>query len=189
MSVTILCPLAMEARAARRGIRQLSGNVSVLCTGMGPKRSRQAKIPASSAVVVGMGGAVTDSIAPGDVVVATDVVATDVTPIGFAHSEQMAHSLRDAGFVVHTGSIACVAKLAVGVQRQELADMGAIAVDMESAWLMEQHCHPAGVVRVITDTPSHEIRSLNAPARVWRALQTIRLMMPTLVPMLDEEVC
>ena len=181
----VLCPLAMEARAARRGIRRHGGGATVLCTGMGPKRSRRVEPQGGPVAVVGMGGAVVGGIEPGDVVVATDVSADDVLPIGLPQAHAVAKSLQAAGFTVHTGPVASVSELAVGARRQELAEKGAVAVDMESAWLLEHHRGPAAVVRVVTDTPTRELRSLTAPARIYRALRTIR----RLTPVLSKEVC
>jgi len=176
----VLCPLAMEARAARRGIRRYGDGATVLCTGMGPKRSRRVEPQSGLVAVVGMGGAVVDGIKPGDVVVATEVSADDVLPIGLPRAEAVAQGLQNAGFTVHTGPVASVPELAVGPRRQELADGGAVAVDMESAWLLEHHRGPAAVVRVVTDTPTRELRSLTAPARIYRALRAIRQLTPVL---------
>ena len=182
----LLCPLAMEARAARRGIRRDGGGATVVCTGMGPKPSRRVEPHSGPVAVVGMGGAVVGGIEPGDVVVATEVSADDVAPIGLPQAEAVAKCLEEAGFTVYTGPVASVPKLAVGSRRQELADRGAVAVDMESAWLLERHRGgPAAVVRVVTDTPSRELRSLTALARINRALRTIR----RLTPVLTKEVC
>lgn len=177
MSLTLLCPLAMEARAARRGIR---GEARVVCTGMGPDRSRRVEPESGPVAVVGMGGAVVDGIEPGDVVVATEVSADDVVSIGLPQAETVAKSLEEAGFTVHTGPVASVSELAVGPRRRELADQGAVAVDMESAWLLEHHRGPAAVVRVVTDTPTRELRTAAAPARIYRALRTIRRLTPVL---------
>ena len=115
MSLTVLCPLAMEARAARRGIR---GEAKVVCTGMGPDRSRRVEPESGPVAVVGMGGAVVDGIEPGDVVVATEVSADDVVSIGLPQAETVAKSLEEAGFAVHTGPVASVSELAVGPRRQ-----------------------------------------------------------------------
>ncbi len=182
----LFCPLAMEARAARKGIRRDGGGATVACTGMGPKPSRRVEPHCGPVAVVGMGGAVVGGIEPGDVVVATEVSADNMAPIGLPLAEAVAKSLEEAGFTVHTGPVASVPELAVGLRRQELADRGAVAVDMESAWLLERHSGgPAAVVRVVTDTPSRELRSLTAPARIYRALRTIR----RLTPVLAKEVC
>ena len=177
MSLTVLCPLAMEARAARRGIRR---EAKVVCTGMGPDRSRCVEPESGPVAVVGMGGAVVDGIEPGDVVVATEVSADDVVSIGLPQAETVAKILEEAGFTVHTGPVASVSELAVGPRRQELADQGAVAVDMESAWLLEHHRGPAAVVRVVTDTPTRELRTAAAPARIYRALRIIRRLTPVL---------
>lgn len=185
MSLTVWCPLAMEARAARRGIRQYAGSATVVRTGMGPDSSRRVESGSGPVAVVGMGGAVVGGIEPGDVVVATEVSADDVAPIALPGAAAVVKSLQEAGFTVHTGPVASVSELAVGLHRQELADQGAVAVDMESAWLLEHHRGPAAVVRVVTDTPSHELRSPSAPARIFRALRTIR----RLTPELCKEVC
>lgn len=185
MSLTVWCPMAMEARAARWGIRGETGDAKVVLTGMGPDRSRRVEPECGPVAVVGMGGAVVDGIEPTDVVVATEVSADDVAPIVLPGAEVVAKSLEQAGFTVHTGPVASVSELAVGSRRQELADQGAVAVDMESAWLLEHHGGPAAVVRVVTDTPSHELRSPATPARIIRALLTIR----RLTPVLSKEVC
>lgn len=177
MSLTVWCPLAMEARAARRGSR---GEAKVVCTGMGPDRSRRVEPESGPVAVVGMGGAVVHGIEPGDVVVATEVSADDVASIGLPQAGSVAKGLSDAGFTVHTGPVASVSELAVGPRRRELAAKGAMAVDMESAWLLEHHRGPAAVVRVVTDTPSHELRSVVAPVRVFQALRTIRRLTPVL---------
>ncbi|MCQ3809083.1 MAG: hypothetical protein KTV68_00855 [Acidimicrobiia bacterium] len=176
----VFCPLAMEARAARRGIRRGDGEATVVCTGMGPKPSRRVEPNHGPVAVVGMGGAVVEGIEPGDVVVATEVSADDVAPIGLPLAEMVAKGLEEAGFTVHVGPVASVSELAVGPRRQELADRGAVAVDMESAWLLEHHRGPAAVVRVVTDTPSRELKTAAAPARIYRALRTISRLTPVL---------
>ncbi|WP_419918057.1 hypothetical protein [Candidatus Poriferisocius sp.] len=190
MSLVVLCPLRMEARAARAGIRRArpGGDATVICTGMGPERSRRAAPPVGPlgpVAVVGMGGAVVGGIQPGEVVVATQVSAFDVSPIPLPGAALVAGRLRNAGFAVHAGPVISVPTVATGRQRRELADRGAVVVDMESAWLLENHRGPATVVRVVTDTPRHELRSPAVPARVMRALRTIRRLMPVLI----REVC
>ncbi|WP_419925142.1 hypothetical protein [Candidatus Poriferisocius sp.] len=185
MTLVVLCPLAMEARAARRGTRRQGAGATVVCTGMGPKPSRRVEPHDGPVAVVGMGGAVVDGIKPGDVVVATEVSAADVAPIGLPRAHAVAKSLEAAGFTVYAGPVASVSELAIGPRRQELADRGAVAVDMESAWLLEHHRGSAAVVRVVTDTPSHELRTVAAPSRIYRALRTIR----RLTPVLAKEVC
>ncbi len=179
------CPLVLEARAARRGIRGDGRSTTVIHTGMGPERSRSIEPVDGPVAVVGMGGAVAEGIQPGDVVVATVVSAPDVSPIHLPTATLVAGSLEGAGFPVHTGPVTSVPKVATGRHRRDLADRGAVAVDMESAWLLENHRGPATVVRVVTDTPRHELRSPAVVARVMRSLKTIRRLMPVLT----REVC
>jgi 4-hydroxy-3-methylbut-2-enyl diphosphate reductase len=51
-----------------------------------------------------------------------------------------------------------VPKIAVDERRAQLHAAGAIAVDMESAWLAPAaRGRPFGVVRVVLDSPSHEL--------------------------------
>ena len=70
--------------------------------------------------------------------------AHDVAPVELPGAEAVANGLEAAGFTVHTGPVVSVSKLAVGPRRRELAEQGAVAVDMESAWLLEHHQGPAG---------------------------------------------
>jgi 4-hydroxy-3-methylbut-2-enyl diphosphate reductase len=69
-----------------------------------------------------------------------------------------------------------------GAERGELRRAGAIAVDMESAWLAEGASdRPFAVVRVVVDTPGRELRRPLATARGGvRALRTLRRAMPAL---------
>ena len=77
-----------------------------------------------------------------------------------------------AGVRVRSGSVVSVAKLALGDRRAQLHAAGAIAVDMESAWLAAAaRGRPFGVVRVVLDSPSHELLRpglvISAPRAAW----------------------
>ena len=66
--------------------------------------------------------------------------------------------LTGLGMKVRVGSVVCVSRLALGERRAELHAGGAIAVDMESVWLAAGAAgRPFGVVRVVLDSPSHEL--------------------------------
>src|SRR5204862_125250 len=67
-------------------------------------------------------------------------------------------------------------------EREELRRAGAIAVDMESAWLAAAAgARPLAVVRVVVDTPGRELRRPLATARGGlRALRTLRRAVPAL---------
>ena len=59
---------------------------------------------------------------------------------------------------VRSGEIVCVSKLALGERRAQLLAGGALAVDMESVWLAAGAAgRPFAVVRVVLDSPSHEL--------------------------------
>jgi len=112
------------------------------------------------------------------------IVADEVYP---AHDEGHAEgsvscTLRDElvmrltgrGMKVRSGPIVCVKRIAVGERRAELHAGGAIAVDMESVWLAgAAGPRPFGVVRVVLDSPSHE---LLRPGAVFGALRAARAL-------------
>ena len=76
---------------------------------------------------------------------------------------------------VRTGDVVCVSKLALGERRAELHAGGAIAVDMESVWLAGgAGGRPFGVVRVVLDSPSHELMRPQALAGALRAARALR---------------
>jgi 4-hydroxy-3-methylbut-2-enyl diphosphate reductase len=70
----------------------------------------------------------------------------------------VAAALRRAGLTPHIGPIVESDKVVYGEGRDPLAATGAIAVDMESALLLEvTGQRPSIVVRVIVDTPRHPL--------------------------------
>jgi 4-hydroxy-3-methylbut-2-enyl diphosphate reductase len=69
----------------------------------------------------------------------------------------------------------CVSRLALGERRAQLLAAGAIAVDMESVWLAPGASgRPFGVVRVVLDSPSHELLRPQAVLGAARAAQALR---------------
>ena len=72
--------------------------------------------------------------------------------------ERVGDALVDAGFSVTKAPIVSVGKLALGERREQLRSKGALAVDMESAWLAQGASkRPFAVVRVVLDTPEKEL--------------------------------
>jgi 4-hydroxy-3-methylbut-2-enyl diphosphate reductase len=160
----VAAPLRLEAMALRRGLPR----DAVLRTGMGPARSARS-VPAltsrqpNALAIAGFGGALTDDVAPGDVVVATEVRTAD-TVRTCPSAPLLAAALRATGLTVHTGPIHSSDHIVHGAQRAELASAGALAVDMESAFLAEAAGDgPLAVIRVVVDTPS---KPLISPATV-----------------------
>jgi 4-hydroxy-3-methylbut-2-enyl diphosphate reductase len=170
----VLAPLRIEARAARRG----APSAVVLRTGMGARRSRVAAIhaadhPARAVAVLGFCGALSDDLEPGDVVLA-DELRGDGAPFQWQPSERLVKELERVGVDARRGPIVSVPKMARGASRRRLADEGAIAVDMESAWLAAAAAgRPFAALRAVVDTPSRElvrISTLNGGIKAYRAL-------------------
>jgi 4-hydroxy-3-methylbut-2-enyl diphosphate reductase len=68
-----------------------------------------------------------------------------------------------------------VGKIATGERREQLRAAGALAVDMESAWLAAGAAgRPFAVVRVVLDSPSHELFRAQAVGQAVRAAQALR---------------
>jgi len=176
--LVLAVPLRFEAHALRRGAPE----ARIVRTGMGRRRARAAAgriahAPGDVVAVTGFAGALASDLEPGDVVVATEVRGAD-EPVECAATELVASMLRRAGLRVHVGPIVSVPKVVVGAERKRLADTGAVAVDMESAWLARGCAgRPWAVVRTIVDTPGRDLHRPLATAagtlRAYRALYRI----------------
>jgi 4-hydroxy-3-methylbut-2-enyl diphosphate reductase len=155
-------------------------------TGMGKERSRASAgalgaQPGEGLLVLGFCGGLDEHSRPGDVVVAEEVWAGDEPDGGerirCEAAAQLASAVAGKGMRVRCGPVVSVAKLALGERRAQLLAAGAIAVDMESAWLAAgRGSRPLGVVRVVLDSPSHELLRpsilISAP-RAARALRRV----------------
>jgi 4-hydroxy-3-methylbut-2-en-1-yl diphosphate reductase len=173
----IAAPLSIERLAIRAARRP----VGVMRTGMGPRRSEQAlprltAAPARALAVVGFCGALDDSLSPGELVVAGELRDPEglVTPC--LGAETLVDELLRAGLKARVGTIASARRLVVGDARGRLAAAGAIAVDMESAWLAPAAAgRPFAVVRVVVDTPDREVhRPLATVNGILRASAVLR---------------
>jgi 4-hydroxy-3-methylbut-2-enyl diphosphate reductase len=175
--LVLAVPMRFEARALRRG----APAAQIVRTGMG-RRARAAAgrlghVPGNVVAVTGFAGALASDIEPGDVVVATEVRGAD-EPVECAATELVASMLRRAGLRVHTGPIVSVPRVVLGTERERLAATGALAVDMESAWLA-RGCsgRPWAVVRTVVDTPDRGLHRPVATAagalRAYRALARV----------------
>jgi 4-hydroxy-3-methylbut-2-enyl diphosphate reductase len=169
-------PLRFEAHALRRG----APAARIVRTGMGRRRARRSAgrighVPGNVVAVTGFAGALSPDLDPGDVVVATEVRGAD-EPVECAAAELVASMLRRAGLRVHTGPIVSVPRVAFGDERRRLAETGALAVDMESAWLARGCAgRPWAVVRTILDTPERDLhRPLATAAGALRAYGRLR---------------
>jgi 4-hydroxy-3-methylbut-2-enyl diphosphate reductase len=169
----VLAPMRIEARAARAGAPW----ARVERIGIGPRRARRvACTSARPALLVGFCGALDAGIEPGDVVLASELRGAART-LPCPDPTILAGVLRRGGLRVHVGPLVSSERIVAGKGRQELAQTGALAVDMESAWLAETAvASPLVVLRVALDTPHHEVhrplRVAQASLRAYRSLRT-----------------
>jgi 4-hydroxy-3-methylbut-2-en-1-yl diphosphate reductase len=176
LDLTVLAPLPVEARAVRAGAPW----ATVHQIGMGPRRAARAAHFASAAdggpvLIAGFCGALDPELEPGDVVLASEVRGpTGTTPC--ADISILAGVLRRAGLRVRVGPIASSQRLVLRERRRALHRTGAIAVDMESAWLAaDSTASPFVTLRVVIDTHRHELhrplRTMTAAARAYANLR------------------
>jgi 4-hydroxy-3-methylbut-2-enyl diphosphate reductase len=159
---------------------------------MGPRRARAAaaalaREPGSRLLVVGFCGGLEDRSEPGEVIVADEVHADpragtpteghDQDRRRCAGAGELVALLGGRGLRIRRGPVVCVSRLALGEQRGKLLEGGSIAVDMESLWLAPgAGSRPFDVVRVVLDSPSHELLRPAAAVgalRAGRALRTV----------------
>ncbi|MFL5823157.1 MAG: 4-hydroxy-3-methylbut-2-enyl diphosphate reductase [Solirubrobacteraceae bacterium] len=172
----VLAPLSVEASAVRGGAPW----ARVHRTGMGPRRSaRSAELARQAAdspvMIAGFCGALDPELEPGDIVLPTELRGPTGTTV-CDDTTILAGLLRRAGFRVRQGPIASTQRLVWGARRQALHRSGALAVDMESAWLASAvGGQPLVTLRVVMDTSRHELyrplRTLAAAATAYRTLR------------------
>jgi 4-hydroxy-3-methylbut-2-en-1-yl diphosphate reductase len=180
--LVVCAPLLPEAWAVRPGIGE-GGEVRVSGYGAGRARRQGERLRQDTfgaLVVAGTGGGLTDDLRPGDLVVASEV--TDVTTTTACQSAPLlAGELRRAGLPVRTGPVVSVGRLRHGRERARLVHPGALAVDLESAWLAAAAGErPVAVIRAISDTPRRPLHSPAVLASGLRALRSLRAAGPVL---------
>jgi 4-hydroxy-3-methylbut-2-enyl diphosphate reductase len=183
----VAAPMRIEAALISSASRTLRGTGWPLVrkTGMGPGRSKAAAgelagAGASAMLVLGFCGGLDASSVPGEVIVAQEVYSAsdeghsdERVRCDLAH--QLVHRLTGRGLKVRAGDVVCVSRLALGERRAQLHAGGAIAVDMESVWLAAgAGGRPFGVVRVVLDSPEHELLRVQALAGALRAASALR---------------
>src|SRR5205807_3783727 len=95
---------------------------------------------------------------------------------------ELAAAVAGRGMRVRCGPVVSVTRLAVGERRAQLHAAGAVAVDMESAWLAAGSAgRPFGVVRVVLDSPSHELLRPGALIGAMRASRALRRVTATVL--------
>jgi 4-hydroxy-3-methylbut-2-en-1-yl diphosphate reductase len=181
-ALLVLAPLRLEARAVRRG----APHVTVLRAGMGPRRARAAaarvaQMPGAAIAVVGVAGALSDSLNAGDLVVATEVRGPDGMTT-CVDADLIAGDLRRQGLRAVAGPVVSTARLTRGADRRALGAGGALAVGVESAWLAQAaDGRPFAVVRAVVDTPRRELyRPFATAAGGIKALRALTAAAPVL---------
>ena len=115
-------------------------------------------------MIAGFCGALDPSFEPGDIVLASELRGPEET-VSCADSSILAGVLRRGGLRVHVAPVASERSLVTGPRRRGLAQSGAAAVDLESAWLAPSAgTRPLHVLRVVLDTPRRELRNPVASA-------------------------
>lgn len=172
----IATPLWVE-RVAVRG-----ADTPVVRTGRGRRASRRSarRLGGAAVLVAGVAGGLAPDVTVGDVVVASEVRGPDGFVRPCPTAGLLAERLRGLGLTVHCGPILSWPALVHGRQRHRLATTGALAVDMESAWLASGPERFA-VVRVVSDTAAAPLIS---PAILTRGMTALRVLRRT-VPGLD----
>jgi 4-hydroxy-3-methylbut-2-enyl diphosphate reductase len=184
--VLVCAPLTLEARAVRRGLAGQPDAPAVLRTGMGERRSRAAAAArlrgAAAVAIAGTCGGLAPGLVPGDLIVATEVSGPDGRQVSCPAAALLAGELRRAGLRVHEGQVATVTSLFDAGQRSRAVARGAIAVDMESSFLLEGTTPDtaAVVLRAVSDTPQRPLLRPGGMAGGAAALRSLRLAGPAL---------
>ncbi len=171
--LTVLAPMSVEARAVRAGAPW----ARVHRVGMGPRKAARSShvVEGGAVLIAGFGGALDHELEPGDVVLASELRGpTGTTPC--PDPSILAGVLRRGGLRVRVGPIASSQRLVVRERRRMLQRTGALAVDMESAWLAPAtRAQPLVTLRVVLDTHRQELhRPLRTLAGAAVAYRTLR---------------
>jgi 4-hydroxy-3-methylbut-2-enyl diphosphate reductase len=180
----VLTPRRAEARAVSGG----APGLEAIVTGLGPERSRRSAINlaarcqgAPAVAVAGVCRAGGPAVCPGDVVVATEVRGP-LGPVPVPAAPLVAAALARAGLRVHQGPL-----LSLGVESAARIDVdpdpegaGALAVDNETAWLVEAAAaRPLAVVQVVVDEADDRADDTGSATTLPGGLRTYRALRRT----------
>jgi 4-hydroxy-3-methylbut-2-enyl diphosphate reductase len=163
--------------AVKRALR----SARLVRTGMGPRTSRESRPRIAGTgplVVMGVAGGLAPEVKPGDVVVASEV-REGLTAVAVTRTDDLVAALAAHGFPVHLGPIVSVAQVAGERERVALAATGAIAVDTESAQLVDGWPgRPIAVLRTVVDAASAPLWRPGTALRGIEALKVLRRIVP-----------
>jgi 4-hydroxy-3-methylbut-2-en-1-yl diphosphate reductase len=197
-SLLVAAPMRLEALALRGAVP----GARVLRIGMGPRRAQAAAaalVPPSGGwalAVTGLCGGLDPALEPGDIVVASEVRGlagpggtggtdgTDGTDgtVECPSAGLLAAALQRRGLRPRVGPVTSADHVVQGAERARLLATGAVAVDMESAWIATaaRGGTPFAVLRVVLDAPGSELKRVGLAAAAVRALRTLRRAAPAL---------
>jgi 4-hydroxy-3-methylbut-2-enyl diphosphate reductase len=148
----VLAPLRIESFA-------YGGVDTVIGAGRDRAQRAGAKLAArldeqTAVALVGVAGALAPQLVPGDLIVASELRTTEsTTSRSLPGAALLGAEFKRSRFNVHTGPVVTSLKYVSASERGTLADSGALAVDMESSWVMDYlPNNPLAVVRSISDT-------------------------------------
>ena len=173
--LAVLTAVRSEAEAIGGGV-MLTG-VGMEQAGTTGMRMRESLAAGTPVALAGIARRLDPGLAPGALVVATELRTTDGTPPRrLPSAELVAGDLARLGLHVRTGPLVSSPWPLSAEEAKVLANEGAIAWDMESAWLARQlPDHPIAVVRAIVETGgTGAMGSPNAPLRGLGSLLGVR---------------
>ncbi len=186
-ALLVVCALGVERFALRAAARAAPG-VRLLRAGMGPDASGAAVAralatapgPAPAVLVTGFCAGLAPGLRPGDVVV--DDRSDAAGPLAEAVRRALTGRSGRSAVTVRTGRIAGSGHVVRGAERAALAASGALAVDMESEAVrraaLTAGSRPLAAVRVVVDTPEHELLRPGTLPHGVRAYRVLGSLMP-----------
>jgi 4-hydroxy-3-methylbut-2-en-1-yl diphosphate reductase len=150
----VITPLRIESFA-------FGGADTIIGAGRDKAQKSGAKLAArlneqTAVALVGVAGGLAPELTPGDVIIASELRSTESsTSRNLPGSSLLSAEFRRARFSVYHGPLVTSPSYVAAGDRAELAASGALAVDMESSWVMDYlPNNPLAVVRAISDTSS-----------------------------------
>ncbi len=151
-NLQVLAPLRIESIA-------YGGADTIIGAGRDRAQRSGAKLAArldelTAVALVGVAGAVAPQLVPGDLIIASELRSTEsTTSRNLPGAALLGAEFKRSRFAVHTGPVVTSPKYVPASERATLAASGALAVDMESSWVMDYlPNNPQAVVRSISDT-------------------------------------
>ena len=151
----VLAPLRIESFAYGGADTVIVGR-SQPCEATPGARSSPLDLDAqySRLALVGVAGALDPQLVPGDLIIASELRSTEsTTSRNLPGAALLSAEFKRCRIDVHTGPVVTSSSFVTAGRRSDLFDSGALAVDMESSWVMDYlPNNPLAVVRAISDT-------------------------------------